>query len=239
MEYNFQIVINAVAVEAIVAAVGKQYMDELKEDYVGYNNQTIKTMVLQLWTWFVITNSEKVVIKAHFHAPWSDTPKSHITTFAHQLDHRQIECSNHGVTITDEIKVFHFIQEMYVCSLFKARFLDDWEENTTKTWKVTLPLFTAQFNKERRTLERQHQAKHFESSNVFRKHGAAGSFGRSMATNADSDNTSEMEYSASLEHRSTHQEGRILDLEAFLDNQTTLTLATELAESAAASTTTT
>ena len=176
MEYHFQIVINAVAVEAIAAAVGKQYMDELKEDYVGYNNQTIKTMVLQLWTWFVITNSEKVVIKAQFHAPWGDTPKSHITTFARQLDHRQIECSNHGVTITDEIKVFHFIQEMYVCSLFKARFLGDWEENTNKTWKVTLPLFTAQFNKERHTLERQHREKTFEISNVIRKHGAAGSF---------------------------------------------------------------
>ena len=176
MEYHFHIVINAVEVEAIVAAVGEQYMDELKEDYVGYNNQTIKTMVLQLWTWFVITNSEKVVIKAHFYAPWSDTPKSHITTFAHQLDHRQIECSNHGVTIKDEIKVFHFIQEMYVCGLFKARFLDDWEENTTKTWKVTLPLFTTQFNKERHTLERQHREKTFESSNVIREHGPARSF---------------------------------------------------------------
>ena len=175
-EYHFQMVIGAVAVEAIIAAVDKQYIDELKEEYVGYNNQAIKTMVLQLWTWFVITNSEKVVIKAHFYAPWSDTPKSHITTFAHQLDHRQIECSNHGVTIKDEIKVFHFIQEMYVCGLFKARFLDDWEENTTKTWKVTLPLFTTQFNKERHTLERQHREKTFEISNVIRKHGAAGSF---------------------------------------------------------------
>ena len=60
MEYHFHIVINAVEVEAIVAAVGEQYMDKLKDDYVGYNNQTIKTMVLQLPTWFFITNIEKV-----------------------------------------------------------------------------------------------------------------------------------------------------------------------------------
>ena len=49
-EYHFQMVIGAVAVEAIIAAVDKQYIDELKEEYVGYNNQAIKTMVLQLWT---------------------------------------------------------------------------------------------------------------------------------------------------------------------------------------------
>ena len=83
-------------------------------------------MLLQLRTWFVITNSEKVAIKAHFHTTWSNTPNSHITTFARQLDRRQIECSNDGVTITDNDKVVYFIQEMYVCGLFKARFLDDW-----------------------------------------------------------------------------------------------------------------
>ena len=42
-------VIETVAVESIVAAVDKKYIDELKEEYVGYNNQTIKTMLLQFW----------------------------------------------------------------------------------------------------------------------------------------------------------------------------------------------
>ena len=35
-------VIDAVAVDSIVAAIEEQYINELKEDYVGYNNQTIK-----------------------------------------------------------------------------------------------------------------------------------------------------------------------------------------------------
>ena len=125
-EYHFHMIIDAVAVEAIVFAVEKQYIDKLKEEYISYNNQTIKSMLLQLRTWFVITNSEKVAIKAHFHTPWSNTPNSHITTFARQLDRHQIKCSNDGVTITDNDKVVYFIQEMYVCGLFKARFLDDW-----------------------------------------------------------------------------------------------------------------
>ena len=75
-------------------------------------------MLLQLRTWFVITNSEKFAIKAHFHAPWSDNSNSHITTFSRQLGRCRIECSDHGITITDDDKVVQFIQEMYVCGLF-------------------------------------------------------------------------------------------------------------------------
>ena len=47
-EYYFMLVIDAVAVEAIAAAVDKQYIDELRGEYVGYKNATIKTMIKQL-----------------------------------------------------------------------------------------------------------------------------------------------------------------------------------------------
>ena len=55
-----------VAIEAIVAAIDTQYVEELKEEYIGYKNQTIKTLVTQLSTWYVITTKEKQYIKAHF-----------------------------------------------------------------------------------------------------------------------------------------------------------------------------
>ena len=148
------LVVNAVAVEAIAAAVDEQYIDELREEYVGYKNASIKTMIKQLQSWFVITNSERIAIKASFLVPWADTPNAHVTTFARQLNRRQIECDDHGVIITDDEKVVHFVQEMYACGLFEARFLNNWEENSDKSWTVTLPLFTNQFNKERRNLER-------------------------------------------------------------------------------------
>ena len=103
------LVVDAVAVEAIAAAVDVQYIDKLREEYVGYKNATIKTMIKQLRSWFVITNSEKIAIKAAFLAPWADTPNAHFTTFARQLNCRQIECHNHGVVITDNDKVVHFV----------------------------------------------------------------------------------------------------------------------------------
>ena len=240
-EYHSQTIIDAVAVEAIVAAVDAQYIDQLNEDYVGYKNATIKTMVAHLRTWYVITNAEKIAIKAAFHAPWADTPNAHVTTFARQLDRRQTECLDHGVTITDAEKVVHFIEQMYTCGLFEARFLDDWEESTDKSWATTLPLFVAQFNKERRTLERANNNKNFASANVFRERRTTNSLAPTFAPTAPTTTTADynaaMEYAAAMEAKSTVQEGRILELENALDDQTALTLPAELAASATTATT--
>ena len=93
-EYTFQTVLDAIGVKAIVAAVDDQYVGELLEDYIGYKNQTIATMITHLQTWFVITNKDKLNVKALFYAPCSETPNTHITTFARKLNRRQVECAN-------------------------------------------------------------------------------------------------------------------------------------------------
>ena len=103
-EYTFQEVVESVVVKAIVAAVDAQYVEELKEDYVGYKNHTIKKLVTHLSTWYVITIKEKLDIKAHFFAPWSDTPEAYVTKFGRQLDRRQVECEDRGVTVTNDDK---------------------------------------------------------------------------------------------------------------------------------------
>ena len=68
-EYTFQTVLDEIGVDAIVAAVDDQFVEELSEDYIGYNNQTIAIMITHLQTGFVITNKEKLNMKARFYAP--------------------------------------------------------------------------------------------------------------------------------------------------------------------------
>ena len=68
-EYTFQEVIDALAFKAIVAAVDAQYVEHLEENYIGYKNQNIWTMVHQIQTWYVITTKENIAIKAHFLDP--------------------------------------------------------------------------------------------------------------------------------------------------------------------------
>ena len=83
-------------------------------------------MITHLQTWFVITNKEKLDVKALFYAPWSETPNTHITTFARQLDRRQVEYATNQVTITYSDKVDHFVAQMYLCDIFESKFLNDW-----------------------------------------------------------------------------------------------------------------
>ena len=117
--------VDSVAVESIFAAVDAQYVKELKEDYTGYKNQTINTMINQLSTWYVITTKDNMDIKYHFLAPWSETAKAHVTTFARQLYRRQVQCEYHGVSITNDDKVDHFVAQIYACRLFEDKFMDD------------------------------------------------------------------------------------------------------------------
>ena len=109
---------DVIGVKAIVAAVDNQYIKELSEDYIGYKNQMITTMITHLQTWFVIANKEKLDTKVLFYTPWSDTPNTHITTFARKLNQRQVECAKNLVTITDSDKVDHFVAQMYLCNIF-------------------------------------------------------------------------------------------------------------------------
>ena len=88
-------------------------------------------MVKQLQTWYVITTKENISIKKHFLEPWSDTPNTNITTFARQLDRRQVECKDHGITVTEADKVDHFVEQMYACDLFEATFLTTGRRATT------------------------------------------------------------------------------------------------------------
>ena len=216
-----------VAVEAMVVAIDKQYVKELKEDYKGYKKQTIKTMVTHLRTWYVINTKEKLAIKSHFLAPCSKNPEAHVTKFARQLDRRQVECEDHGVTITNDNKVDHFAAHIYACGLYEAKFMDDLGETADKSWGATHPHLTRQFNNERCKLEHKKSHKHFESSAVLREaphpHVLDIPQGGATSTTTDCSFTSAMEYAVALEEKAITQAERIIKLEAIVDGQTILT----------------
>ena len=80
-----------------------------------------------------------MAIKAHFLAPWRNTPETHVATFARQLDMRQIDCEYHRVTITNNNKVDYFVEQVYACGLSEAKFMYNWEETADKSWGATPP----------------------------------------------------------------------------------------------------
>ena len=112
-------------------------------------------------------------MKTLFHKPWSDTPKSHITTFARQLEFRQSICKENLVIITDTDKFDHFVAQMYLSDIFESKLLDNWEDGTDKDWFSTKTFFVTQYNKEQRKINRAITRTSYDRSSVLRETPAA------------------------------------------------------------------
>ena len=129
--------------------------------------------------------------------------------------------------------MIHFVAQMYVCNIFKAKFLDDWEESGDKSWGFTQPHFTKQYAKENCKLARNKSNKSYESSAAFqetpRSHSIETPYDRLTTTTADDSFAASMEYSAALEEKTHTQAEHILEIEASVDGQTILTEATDYA----------
>ena len=58
-----------VTITDIVDIVDEQYLEEKKKEYVGYNDETVHSLLDHVQTWAIVTNKEKNEAKAHFQAP--------------------------------------------------------------------------------------------------------------------------------------------------------------------------
>ena len=218
-EYESQEAINAVGVEMIVEAVDEQYVAQLEADYIGYTGVTIFGMLEHLRTWYKVTNAQQLAIKERFLAPWSETPDAHVSTYARQLDKRQIECSELKVPVSDADKLLHFIGQMFSSDLFERKFLDDWEDADAVDWKATVEHFSNEFGKIGRARERAAERAGEEYSSAAaltqpaRRKGAS-----TQPSNAAVSAISE--YAAALELR-------VDELQTLVDDQSVLTTGTE------------
>ena len=115
--------------------VDSTYVEELENEYTGYNNQTIKTLITHIKTeWCVVTTMEKTKALERFKEKWDGI--SHIAKYAKELDKRQIECTNIGAEATEAGKLQTFVEIMWDCDFFDDKEMNKWEDKATadKTW---------------------------------------------------------------------------------------------------------
>ena len=99
--------------------------------------ETTLSVLTHVRNWTVITNSERIEIKAILYAPLSDSPNQHIITYAHYLEWRQGDCTTLRADVSNIDKVTHFFQQMYRSSLFKDNLLEEWEVRANQSWNAT------------------------------------------------------------------------------------------------------
>jgi hypothetical protein len=220
-EYQMQEAVNEIGVEKIVEAVDAQYVEQLEAEYVGYTGVTIFSMLKHLRTWYKVTNAQQLAGKTRFAAPWSETPNAHVTTYARQLDRRQVECGELNVTITDDDKILQFIGEMFASELFDRKFLDDWEDAETQGWKDTVAHFADEYGKISRARERAAER-------------SGGDYSSAAALTSPPPDTiaAVTEYAQAQRDYANALELRVDELQTLVDDQSILTTGTEQAAAA-------
>ena len=80
-KYDLQDAVDACRLTSIERVVDAEKFEKRQKEYVGYNGETIHSLLAHVQTWAIITNIEKVEAKARFHNLWVNYPDQHITTF--------------------------------------------------------------------------------------------------------------------------------------------------------------
>ena len=168
INYWMQEAVGDIIVERIVQeVVDEMYVEELDEDYVGYNNQTIKTILAHLKdNWCLVTTLEKRQAAENFRVQWDET--THITKFACQLDKQQRLCRDIGVPAPDQTKVQYYVESMYLSKMFDEREMNEWENKVTadKTWTGTKTYFQGLYRSKKKYIEeREARTAGFDSAN--------------------------------------------------------------------------
>jgi hypothetical protein len=90
--FELQEAITNIGVQRIIDSIEEQYVEELNEDYFGYANQTIKSLLEHLHTnWCKVMTKECTdATKAFYHA-WIPS-STHVITFGCQLMKLQKKC---------------------------------------------------------------------------------------------------------------------------------------------------
>jgi hypothetical protein len=93
-------------------------VEELNEDYFGYANQTIKTLLNHLRTkWCKVMTKEQTNATEAFYQVWVSST-THVITFGRQLTKQQKKCKTINVIISEEAKTLHFVGKMYKSDYF-------------------------------------------------------------------------------------------------------------------------
>jgi hypothetical protein len=83
--FELQEAINNIGLQRIIDCVEEQYVEVLNEDYVGYANQTIKSLLAHLCTnWCKVMTKECTDATEAFYHAWVSS-STHVITFGCQL----------------------------------------------------------------------------------------------------------------------------------------------------------
>jgi hypothetical protein len=106
---ELQEAITNIGLQCIIDCVEEQNVKELNEDYFGYANQTIKSLLAHLCTnWCKVMTKECTDATKAFYHTWVPG-YTHVIMFGRQLTKLQKKCRTINVIISDKAKALHCV----------------------------------------------------------------------------------------------------------------------------------
>ena len=196
--FELQEAVTNIGVQRIIDSVEEQYVAELNEDYFGYANQTIKSVLAHLRTkWCKVMTKERTDATDAFYHSWVPST-THVITFGRQLTKLQKKCRTINVIISDEAKTLHFVGQMYKSDYFTEDQMTQYEmrSDTDKLWTPTLDHFSLLYANRKAYGDDRAASSGFESAAAMYD---VPSDRTIASTNSSGDNTSRDLYIESLE----------------------------------------
>eukprot|EP00804_Cyclotella_cryptica_P023189 CCRYP_000382-RA/>CCRYP_000382-RA protein AED:0.66 eAED:0.41 QI:0/0/0/0.33/1/1/3/0/253 len=147
-EFWLQEAVDAIIVDRIVREViHVAYIDELEDDYVGYNTQSIKSILLHLRSeWCIITTLEQKQAADDFRVIWDLT--SHITKFARRLLPSQQTLAEYTTSLEGEL-LGKLDPQHTILFAQNSKFLEMLAANSTRTGTPATTASAATSNRQR------------------------------------------------------------------------------------------
>jgi hypothetical protein len=174
-EFDLQEVVTNIGVQRIIDIIKEQYVEELREEYFGYANNTIKGVLHHLRTnWCKIMTRECTDTTEACYQAWVPN-MTHIITFGRQLTKQQKKCKVINVIISNKAKTLHFVGQMYKSVYFTEEQMTKYEIllDTNKVWDKTLAHFTELFSLRKTYSNDKVATSGFESAAHVRDHSSA------------------------------------------------------------------
>ncbi len=139
--FNLHEAVTNIGVQRIIDCVEEQYVKELNEDYFGYTNQMIKSLLSHLHTnWCKVMTKERTdaTTEALYHT-WVPS-STHVITFGRQLTKLQKKCRTINGINPDEARALHFFGQIYTSDCFMEDQMTKYEMQVwcTRGWDTGL-----------------------------------------------------------------------------------------------------
>ncbi len=103
----------------MVASIETEYIEELDNEYTGYNNKTPKSILAHLATEYCkATVADKLKADGEFAKPWDQV--TNLGTWITRLEVLRRKCDKVGVSIDDGRMVWKITENAKKCTLFTS-----------------------------------------------------------------------------------------------------------------------